>query len=350
MAGNNSQYAAMTKARARFGRFLTREDYAALCGCKTVPEVAAMLREYPDYSPILSGVLENMLHRGNLEILLERELASDLAGLLAMDASLGSNLYRFAVTEYQIRTILGRIRSLNADSSNDLPAVVPAFYQRHSEIDYMRLFQARTFDDLLAALQGTSFFSPTAASRADGKTIDIASLENKLYHLYYAAIQSELAAVSGAADRKALTDLFGTRAELFNLEMILRTKRNFNTDPGVLFARLYPFYYKITPQKLREMCMAESDEEVFDLIGTTAYRHDFAGREEDPIYLTARRIVEKKCIRSIRYSVSPAAVVAAYVYAARTQLDNITTVIEGVRYGLPGERILSLIVITEVTN
>ena len=67
----DSSGAIPAKARAKYGRRLTSEDYNNLIHCKTVAEVANYLKSNTYYNDVLSQLNEHNIHRGQVELLLK---------------------------------------------------------------------------------------------------------------------------------------------------------------------------------------------------------------------------------------------------------------------------------------
>ena len=57
----------LAKARAMYGRRLTRANYRELLECRTVSEVASYLKNQTSYGSILAGINESDIHRGQLK-------------------------------------------------------------------------------------------------------------------------------------------------------------------------------------------------------------------------------------------------------------------------------------------
>ena len=71
----------LAKARAMYGRRLTRTNYRELLECRSVSEVAAYLKNQTSYGTVLAGVNENDIHRGQLEVRLRQKLFEDNSAL-----------------------------------------------------------------------------------------------------------------------------------------------------------------------------------------------------------------------------------------------------------------------------
>ena len=66
--GKASGNAVLAKARALYGSRLRADDYRRLMGCRTMPELAAALKEYPLYAEALAEVNPQYARRVQLEL------------------------------------------------------------------------------------------------------------------------------------------------------------------------------------------------------------------------------------------------------------------------------------------
>ena len=81
MTERYSSNAVLTKARAMYGRHLTKHNFNDLLSCHSVGEVASYLKNNTNYRKILMDVNESEIHRGRLEQLLRRKMFEDVAAL-----------------------------------------------------------------------------------------------------------------------------------------------------------------------------------------------------------------------------------------------------------------------------
>ena len=67
------EYSAIAaKLKAMYSKFLTRDDYEQLLERKSVNDICSYLKSTPGYGEVLEQVNERDIHRGQMEILLER--------------------------------------------------------------------------------------------------------------------------------------------------------------------------------------------------------------------------------------------------------------------------------------
>ena len=98
----DSSGAIPAKARAKYGRRLTSEDYNNLIHCKTVAEVANYLKSNTYYNDVLSQLNEHNIHRGQVELLLKQKLFYDFDELCRYESRSGNGFSSFIVIRYEI--------------------------------------------------------------------------------------------------------------------------------------------------------------------------------------------------------------------------------------------------------
>ena len=92
---SKSSNAVLAKSRAMYGKSLKEDDYRQLIECKTVPEIASYLKTRTRYSKALTGMVENEIHRGQLEPLLRQDVYSDVYALSRYAAENGASVTSF---------------------------------------------------------------------------------------------------------------------------------------------------------------------------------------------------------------------------------------------------------------
>ena len=85
MAGSYSHNALSAKARAKFGKRLTLQNYNELLACQSVGEAALYLKSRTYFGPFLSEVRSVDVHRGRIEELLRRKSFEDYSSLCVFE-------------------------------------------------------------------------------------------------------------------------------------------------------------------------------------------------------------------------------------------------------------------------
>lgn len=331
-----SEIAAAQKARARFGRLFTKEKYAAMAGCKTVIEVASILRENPFYAAGLSNVSDTQLNRHMLEDILKDRLYTDFAELFGFDYALGSNLYRLAVIDCEIDIIMDYARLLNSGTVAKFRPSLPEFLERHLDLELSILRESDDFNGLLRAVKRREFLHIVSLCRPkDNQPIDLSRLEYLLQDHFCKKV------LEIADGNQKIIEIFGTEADFQNLQMILRNKKYFEADANKIKAHLLHLHYYFTPKKLDRLCESSIDE-IFTFLSSTPY-HEYFTQENFTVAITGSRIIRDICRKAMRFETEPAAILSAYMLLAKNQYDCLTTIIEGIRYSLPSDKIMELL-------
>ena len=127
---------------------------------------------------------------------------------------------------------------------------------------------------------------------------------------------------------------------MLNLQMILRQKKYFSASPDEIKSRLLSLHGLFPRKKLLALC-DRSAEEIEGFAAESKYSEYFEGTLSADI--AAGRAVRDLCRKTMRFDTSPSSVLSAYMLLAKNQYDCLTTLVEGVRYSIGGEKIIQLL-------
>ena len=128
--------------------------------------------------------------------------------------------------------------------------------------------------------------------------------------------------------------LTGTQIDMLNLIWIYRGKKYFEFSPEIIFTYLLPVRYRISEDALKQLVTAEDIEKFVELVGMlTPYAPLFENEVRFPEenYRCFYNRLSKNIF--VNHSQSMAAIYA-YLSLKEAEINNITAVIEGIRYGL----------------
>ena len=341
--GNTGAFASnatMAKVKAKYGRMLTSQNYREIMACSSVHDVASYLKSKTVYADVLADAKDSILHRGNLEALLKKHVFLELAQLCRFDSSVGDLFFQYLVLYNEMKELLIFLRFYNAGQPKDYALSLPEFFHYHTPVDLFRLPDVQNFDDILNVLTGSRLKAIVSPFRPqeEGQPIDYSMLESSLMKYLYATL-FELA--SGSLSNEAangMKELFGTRADLYNLCLIWREKRNFDPDPAIIRTQFLPFGYKLTQKQLAELADCRDAGEALHFIHLSPYGKKLK-EPLIPLDIQCERILNRTCRRLMAFSPIPSVVLASYSVLCELEIDDITTIIEGVRYHKPPEQI-----------
>ena len=307
--GNLLAYSGIvTKLRAMEAKLLTKEQFDEIMVMSSVPEVVSYLIQNTVYREILENLEPSLVHRGNIEKLLELSLYHDYTKIyrfctLEQRKFLKLYLKRYEVEliNYCLRIVINRYQEpfdLNHKK---------AFFDRYSQISIEKLIHVRTTDELIENLKGTEYYETLKKLRDSGKDHK-KILKDKELELF-------------ARD-------YGTQINMLNIQWIYRAKKYFSLSPPDIYALLIPIQYKISTGLVKEMVEAPTLEEFQNAVQKTSYEKMYADYLYY-LYTTDRR--------RNPYSIAS---INTYLFMKEEEIKKLTTVIECVRYGVSSDEIM----------
>ncbi len=342
---SNTSFAVLTKARSKFGKRLTEKDYTSLLACQSVAEVMSYLKSYTHYSASLRDINERDVHRGRLEALLRQNLFYEFDTLCRYDSSISSGFSQYVVETIEVEQIIRFLILLNSNSTEKFIYQFPAYFTKHTDIDINRLANAKNYDEFLSVLSNSKYydilknFSPDEMGR-----IHISNLENKLYEFVFSNLLKTINKTTKGQEKNELISFFYTINDYNIFSRILRLKKYYNLSPDAIKENLILNFSDINPKAIDMMCRAESSAEVFSIMQST---HN--GRLIDKIgYVYASdispRVKYRLARKNMHFSNNPSVVMISYMFVSETELMNVISLIEGIRYKLDTKIIQSMLI------
>ncbi len=342
---STTSYAVLAKARAKYGKFLTERDYSNILACQSVAEVMVYLKSHTHYASVLSEVNERDVHRGRLELLLRQYLFDEFDTLCRYDSSVSVGFSQYYVEKTEVEQIIRFLVLLNSNSTEKFIFQFPAFLSKHTELDVYKLANAGNYDEFLAALNNTSYYDILKVFKPDKKGfLPVSDIENKLYAYIFKNMLELIKKKTKGTERQELLTMFRTVNDYNIFSRILRLKKYYQLPPEVIKTNMLPEYSSLSPKLIDKMCEAESSAEVFQimqstgcgrLIGKIGYKH---ASDISP------RVQFKLAKKNIHFSNNPSVVMISFMFLSETELMNVISLIEGIRYQLEPKIIQSLII------
>lgn len=335
------------KARGMYGKHITKEEYEELLRCRSVSEVASYLKTQTHYREALENVNPANIHRGQLENMLRREAFEEYSKMYRYLNAKRENLFHYVIMEEEIVEILRMVLLLKADNAESFIMDLPAYLIAQASVDLMAVARVHTYDELIGVLKGTDYaailerFHPTK----EVPTINYVACEHAFYEYffkrYFAMMKKNYKGRAG----KELEELLLTRIELMNLTSIYRTKVFFGAKSSTVARRLYPYRYKLKEKQVQDMIGAPDKESLERVIASTAYSRQLAFGEYPYIENYTDRLRYRISRKYLHFSTSASVVFLAYFTLSQLELNNIVSIIEGIRYQESAEDIRKLLIL-----
>lgn len=327
---------------------LQKADYAVLAQQKTVPDACAYLKNETAYRSVLENVNEHTVHRTELERYIKAAYAHDAVKLVSFDNGKNKAFYQYIYVKTELDVIKNILRSLANDEQPEYD--IPPVLLRHFTVDVNRLLTSADIPEFLDNLAGSRYEAMLAPLVQQKEHQNLFSIEMTLDMYYYQLVEKLRRALPGALDRKLLAETTGAELDILNLFWIFRCKKYFDLPRELVYSYLIPNHGRITRDEMVRLVEAPAVEAFIAEVRQTPYGkvfENYTGEFFHKKYAEYVYNLHQKFFRLYPYSVLA---VVSYLHCKEIEISNITTMIEGIRYGLAPEAILPYVVGLEENN
>ena len=342
----NNYRATAALIRTAYGHRLRPADYRDLTSLHSVPEVVAFLKDTPAYSEVLSGLEPTIAHRGYVEMLLRRNLFTQCLHFCAMEQLRKAPFFRFFLYEYEIRELFRAIR-LGPDG---YISAMDTWLAPYLDFSQEKLARATAPAEIIAVCAHT-MYAPILRKYLTQPAVNYTEMEIALRACCLSQIMKEAESALHGSDLDALRELIGEQVDLINLINAYRLKSVFHTDRETLRSMMLPIPGKL-PKRLLEQLYDAPDLAAFnDVLSGTRYGRLMEDLPDAPdsmrVELAFQTLRGRTARAKLHFSGHAAVSMYAYHILNRIEIENLITIIEGIRYQKPVSDIQSLLVITE---
>lgn len=335
--GSLIQYSGIsTKIRAMERWRIKPEQFEKMAALESVPEAVRFLRSLPPYDKIFSGVEDKELHRGRIEQLLNLAQYQDFASLYQFANMKQRRFLDLYFMHYEIGIVKTCLRNGagHCEEAQELLGF-KEFFDRHSSVDLERLSQCRSIDEVIAGLKGTIYYGPLENLRQKGQAV-LPACETAVDMLYFKTVWKIKEKYLSGQEKRDLTQCFGTRMDMLNLQWICRAKKYYHLPEGEIYAMIIPISLHLKKTEIRAMAQAEDVEQVYGIIQNSWYgRLDLGILEKgQSLEGPSREVIDRIYELTSRKEPYSASVLNSYLYFKEREIEKIITTIERVRYGV----------------
>ncbi len=333
------------KVRAKFGARLTSQNYRDMMALSSVSEVAGYLKTRTKYAAALSDVRESAVHRGNLERLLNEYSLTEMSALCRFEKNVGDKMAKVLTMREELRVVLQFLRYLAIGKPEQYLLVSSAVSNSLVSFDIRKMAASRNLAELKSSLGASPFAKAIAGfAKADKYKFDYTIVESVLNRELYKYEASFVNGHFSGTAKKELLGIIGMRADLHNLLICYRAKKYFGTDTGLILPQLIDTGLYISKTARAKIAAAENADEVLEGLYGTRYGEYFKKHADMPIDRVCSLIICEKLSRLIRMSTSPDVVSVCYTGLMSIEINNVITIIEGVRYKLSPDSIAKMLI------
>ena len=306
-------------------------------------EAIAYLKQIPSYRVVLEGQDETSLQPRELERLVVGTLYYDFSKLYLFCDKQQKKLLEFYFAKFEISVIKRALRRiLNHGDRTGESRELRRFFQKLSHIHMEELSLSTTIPELLNALRDTGY-QKVLAKLNERKEPTLFDYEMTLDLYYFSELWKQKDRILKGTDLKILTKTFGSRIDLLNLTWIYRAKKYYQLPTASVYGLVIPVSYRLRDEEIRSMVTAADEKELLKAMEETYYGQHFEEVTHGELEKLYRQLLNRIYGEERRRNPYSLAVVTAYLHDKEEEIDKLTTVLEGVRYGLEPSEALAYI-------
>lgn len=331
---SHANNAIISKSKAMYGDFLKSEDYERMIKFTTISDIVSYLKKHPFYESILKDINEKAVHRGQLELLIRKNNFDRILKLIHSVYSKDKSYYQLSVIKQESDLILSVLRTIISD--DDLETIkgkVPYFFDVHTDIDLTKLMASETFEELIESLKDSDYYNIVKPYYVKDKTlIRYLDIEYKLEMYYFDEAFIRIDNNYKGRLARDLKDLYYTRIELQNLTKIYRLKKFYQADPLTIKNLLVLKHSRLKERKLDEIIELKEPNDILNYL--THSNLKYYKNDQDFVYIEyyAGKIRYDLAKKFMYFATDVPKVFTAFLTLIEIQNDNLTNIIEGVRY------------------
>ena len=338
--------AIIAKAKAIYGKRLTPEDYRYLLHRGSVSSVVAYLKETRRYRKTFAHVNETLIHRGQVEQLIAKDMFELYIRLCKFMAADKNSFCFYLIRELEIKQIIAALIYIKAGSADGYLLEMPTYLMEYTCFDLMKLAKARDYHEVLDVLSGTPYYKVlknilTASHPQD----DMNDAAVALYAWYIGWAFRAIDRSFSGAEATALKEIFLRRSDLSNITVCYRKKSLFNEDKERIKKSLYDVHYRLTPAMIDDtLSQPDAADKLLELL-KKIYLRDRIEYDPENLEIAVRRYNYSYYKRQLGFTDNGVMALYSLMVLCETERANLQTIIEGVRYQRPPSETEKLLVI-----
>lgn len=337
--------ALIVKIKNIYGQRLKENDYNDLLKRRSVPEVAAFLKEHPGYSQVFAQVQIENIRRAQLEELVRVKTFNQIQRVTNFLKTKQNDFFEINIVQHEFQIILSLIRAFISYEEKDIVSTLPLFFDKRSELDFQKLAKTNNLEELVVAL-GNLRYGELLKPYKDVSNEDIryTEIETVFDNAFYEYVKERINKSFKGKTRKELLDIFETKVELTNIIKIYRLKKFYRADNALIKTILTPQITRLSQNKIEQILEIDNPDEIFAYLAKSDLAKYTDGKDQVYLEYFADHIQYSLAKRNIAYSSSLAKVFLGFMVFLEIEAANVTHIIEGIRYKVSEDEIRQILV------
>ena len=332
------------KARASYGKLLTKKDYEELIEKNSVSAVAEYLKNSTHYTDILSNVDEHVIHRGQLENIIKTDIMKEYSRFLKFTSGNARKFLQSTYKKYETESLKIIFRRLETVGNVMSAEGFLLFLKDNASLDFHRLLKSKDSMEFINNLEGTEYYAVLKPFAAPNVKLNLFNVEMVLDLNYFKYLRKNMKKYLHGNDKEPLEESFGIKTDVLNLLWIYRCKKYYKLPQEIIRTYVLPYNKGLRKETLRQLVETDDLEKFTEIVSRTKYSEIFERDIDEFFEVNFAEYMYNVHMKLFRRYPMTVSVAVDYIHMKEYELSNIISIIEGIRYGLSPEKIKKFIV------
>lgn len=337
--------AIMAKVKAMYGQRLKENDYLELVKKKSISEIVQYLKGHPTYRGVLENISEHLIRRSQLEHLIRESNFNIILRLINFSYLKDASFYKLYLVKMESEIILEKIRNIISPEDNTVVSTISDYFLKHASFDIKTFSDAKNMEELVDSLIKTPYYKVLKPHASiDNSNIRYVEIENDLDIFYYKTAFKRIEENYKGKLKDDLNNIYFTRIELANIIKIYRMKKFYRASPEDIKDNLIHEYSRITKSQMDELIDLDDPNSILRYLEKSSLSKYTDNAEYVYVEYFADRIRYNLSKRYMYYASAVPKIYTSFLFLREIEIENLTNIIEGVRYNLPSSEILPMLI------
>jgi len=330
----------ITKIKSKKGHILKKEDWETILEFSTVEQLTDFLKNKSEMKKAFQDLNHNDIRRDSLETILGIYKTIEIEQILHYCSGPYKEFLVTLLMENEISDISLILRKISR--SEELKGIEERFVhsENYTQLNYNKLLASRSVVEFTENLRGSPYYLGLKTLTNEDAIKREFHIEMKLQVVLYKNLLKKAEKLS-EDDIKTVKEIIGFKIDLENIQWIYRAISFYDISPEEMLIYSLEGGNKITYSRLKKLCYVKTKEEFKSLVRDYMNFDLFKGVSDSTtdigIDYNVNSFLKKNNYDNI-------GAVISYIYKLGIIIDDLTCIIEGIKYKVPKEKLKSYLV------
>ena len=327
--------AVIAKARAVFGKMLSKDDYIALTHKGTVSAAVAYLKTKPLYAAPLADTDEAAVRRVQAEALINRNVYDTYLRVLRYASGKKDGIMSFYIRRLECEQLIKAVIAISTGEQEGFVASFPEYAANRFSFDPMKLARAKDLTDAAAVIKGSVYYRPLLPL-FNAAEPDLDRILTTISVCYIKWAFGQIDRTERGETRERLKYFFLRKTDADNLLMCMRLKA-LGIDNGRIKELMIPYHKRL---RRKEIDLALGLPDAVSALRDMFVSERIIAEEVSDIPEINVNTADRRYFRQrLAFCTNETEALYSLTMLMSAECTDLCRIIEGLRYGLPPEEI-----------